>query len=342
MHRRMIILMAAWLASPGSSAWASESGLLFADDSIVELSIRGPVRDTFHDRKAREERPFTLRLGPDGSRDIPLAIRVRGKSRAIICRYAPLRLNFDPKDTKGTLFEGQNKLKLVLPCEGRKRAANDLLEEYAAYRIFNLLSEQSYRVRLLRIRLIDTERRESTILEGYAFLLESDTEFAQRTGLNAASLPAIRLSELDIDQAATVFIYEYMVGNTDWSLAAPTGAKYCCHNIRLFGEPSTLYTVPYDFDQTGLVNAPYARPDPGLHLRDVTQRRYRGYCIDQDALARALDRIAAQRDAILQILPGLGAVTGSKLTSRVRYLEGFFKNAADREEMLGEFAERCL
>ncbi len=342
MHRRMIILTAASLLAQLSATWASETSPLFAEDSVVELSIEGPFGDTFQDRKARDERPFVLHLGPGNSEALPLAIRVRGKSRAIICSYAPLRLNFDPEVTAGTLFEGQNKLKLVLPCENNKRAAKDVLEEYAAYRIFNLLSEWSYRVRLLRIRLVDSGRRGKTVLEGYAFLLESDADFTRRTGVAAVDLPAIRLSDLAIDQAATVFIFEYMVGNTDWSMAAPTGVKFCCHNIRLFGDPALLYAVPYDFDQTGLVNAPYARPDPGLHLRDVTQRRYRGYCVDPGVLGNALDRITAQRAAILRVLPELSEITGSKLDSRVRYLEAFFKSAADRDDLLDDFAKRCL
>jgi len=314
---------------------------LFTADSIVELALEGPLAATLKDREERQERLFTLRLG--GADAVPLQVRVRGKSRARICSIAPLRLDFDDDGAAGTVFAGQDALKLVLPCHDSDRAERDLLEEYAAYRIFNLLSGRSYRVRLLHVRFTDTERPgKPPFMERYAFVLESDDELAARLGLPEAHLPAIRRSDLDAEQAAAVFIYQYLIGNTDWSLVTGDGEESCCHNLRLFGAVPSLFAIPYDFDLAGVVDAKYAKPDSSLRIRRVTQRQYRGYCIDPAALETALSRIAGQRDAILAIPRSLPLLDEKQIETRERFLADFFEQAEDAPRLLQRFEEQCL
>lgn len=328
------------LAAQGAWAATASFGPLFSDDAVIELSLEGPLSATLDDREARDERAFSLRTGADG---VPLEVRVRGKSRARICRFAPLRLDFEPGSAAGTVFAGQDKLKLVLPCHDSDRAERDVLEEYAAYRIFNLLSERSYRARLLLVRFVDTEDPgKPPVMERHAFVLESDDELAARSGLPEARVPAIRRSDLEAGQAATAFIFQYLVGNTDWSLVAADGEEWCCHNLRLFGGAPDLYAVPYDFDLAGLVDARYAKPDPSLRIRSVTQRQYRGYCIEPAALEAALARITAQRDAILAVPRSLPLLDGKQIETRARYLEGFFEEAGNAPKLLRRFEDQCL
>jgi len=336
------MLLAAGLASQALGAPAPARPL-FSSDHVLELELAGPLEATLADREARDYRPFTLRLTAEDGTSIPLQVRVRGKSRAAICELAPLRLDFDSDATAGTPFAGQNKLKLVLPCHDSDRAERDVLEEYAAYRIFGLLSDTAYRVRLLRLHLIDTEAGGGkTLLDRHAFLLESNEELTSRTGLPKAGLPAVRRGELEPDQAATVFIFQYLIGNTDWSLVAPENETDCCHNIRLLGREAPIYAVPFDFDLSGLVSARYAKPDPSLNLRSVSQRLYRGYCIDSAALGLALDRIVASREAVLAVPQSLSMLSDRQVRSRVRYLEDFFEQAADRDRLLRRFEKLCL
>ncbi|MDX1379840.1 MAG: hypothetical protein R3233_01905 [Xanthomonadales bacterium] len=340
MRHRFTALATILLAAQAAWAEAVEYGPLFADDSVIELTLEGPLSSTLDDREAREERAFSLRTGADG---VPLEVRVRGKSRARICRFAPLRLDFESGSTAGTVFAGQDKLKLVLPCHDSDRAERDVLEEYAAYRIFNLLSDRSYRVRPLRVRFVDAEQPgEPPVMVRYAFVLESDEELSARIGLPEAQIQAVRRSELQADQAATVFIFQYLVGNTDWSLVTADGEEWCCHNLRLFGGVPDLYAVPYDFDLAGLVDAKYAKPDASLRIRSVTQRQYRGYCIDAAALGPALARITAQRAAILAVPGSLPLLDEKQSKTRVRFLEGFFEQAEDPQDLLEQFGKRCL
>jgi len=346
MQKLALVIALLSLAAAGGSSHAAEApspatfGPLFTGDEVVELSLVGPLASTFADTRKRDERPFSLRVAGE---EIPLQVRVRGHSRARVCRNAPLRLDLDTDLAAKTLFAGQDELKLVLPCRDSDGAEADILEEYGAYRIFNLLSAVSFRVRLARIRFVDTERSASEpMMERYGFLIESDEELGARAGLQESKVPHVRRGDLDADQAALVFIFQYLIANTDWSLVTATGETDCCHNIRLFGAPPVLYAVPYDFDLSGLVDAPYARPDPSLHIRRVTQRLYRGYCIDPTALEPALDRVLARRDGILGVLRGLPLLSQEQIEAKEAYLDRFFEQATDREKLLNQFRSRCL
>jgi hypothetical protein len=340
MRQQITFLVAAFLTAGGAGADTAAYGPLFARDSVIEMSLEGPVSTTLEDRESRQLRAFTLRQGADG---VPLQVRVRGKSRARVCSLAPLRLEFAAGSAAGTEFAGQAALKLVLPCHDADSAERDLIEEYAAYGIFNLLSERSYRVRLLQVRFVDTGKPgEPPALQRHAFVLESDAELAARSGLPEARVPAVRRGDLEPGQAAAVFIFQYLIGNTDWSLVTAGGEEWCCHNLRLFGAAPPLFAVPYDFDLAGLVDARYAKPDPSLKIRDVTQRRYRGYCIDPAALAAALARVTAQRDAILAVTRSLPLLGEQQIATRVRYLEDFFEQAEDAPRLLRRFEKQCL
>ena len=128
---------------------------LFGESGVLDVELAGPLGTLFADKHepVREERAFTL--ATEG-RELPIRVRIRGKSRVQLCTFPPLRLNFSGSDTADTAFDGQEKLKLVTHCRRSRYSQTDVLEEYAAYRIFNLLSDRSLRVRLLRIRYSDT------------------------------------------------------------------------------------------------------------------------------------------------------------------------------------------
>ena len=329
--RRLLILLV--ISAPA----AAQS--LFDDQHTLDVVIAGPLSKVIDDTSDREERPFTLTTGV-ASHDIK--IRVRGKSRTRVCKFPPLRLNFDRDDGVDSPFSGQNKLKLVTHCRGSDASQANVLEELAAYRIFRVLSPIGYRTRLLRVRYVDTGRPDDEAVERFAFVIESDDELAERTGGRLAEIEGVRLSTLDPQQAALVYVFEYMIGNTDWSMVTADGEEYCCHNGDLFDIDSALYYVPFDFDLSGLINASYARPDPSLRIKRVTKRRYRGYCIDSDALRVALGTVRARQAEIIDVIRELPALTERDRGAAIRYLERFFEEAEDGEELLERFERRCL
>ena len=192
------------------------ASLLFDDDAVIESELSGPIGSLIKNKKDKAEAPFVLVVN---GIEHHVQVRVRGKSRLRVCDFPPLRMNFSEDDTGQTVFAEQDKLKLVTHCRNRTVAEADAIQEYAAYRIFNLISDISYRVRLLRITYRDTdERRSDEQLQRYGFVIESQVGLAERIGGHPADVAGVSLQSLDEDQLAAVYIFQYMIGNTDWSL----------------------------------------------------------------------------------------------------------------------------
>lgn len=312
---------------------------LFEDNTVLEVNLTGPFGSLFKEDD-RKELPFVLRAD---DLEHTVKIRVRGKSRRRVCSFPPLRLNFAANDTVQWIFEGQDRLKLVTHCQDQKSAHLSSLKEYAAYRIFNLISDVSYRVRLLHITYTDTDGRlKEKELDRYGFLIEPSSALADRVDGRPEQVAGVSLRSLDDQQAASVYIFQYLIGNTDWSLVAADEDATCCHNGDLLEIGSDRYYVPYDFDLSGLVNASYARPDPALDISRVTQRRYRGYCISTDALKDALGAIKARRVDILDVIKRLPGLSQKESAATVRYLERFFDKAVDTDKIVRSFDRLCL
>ena len=318
---------------------------LFADGAIIDIALSGPLGTISSERQDddRSEYPFVLTV--DG-KALPVKVRVRGQSRTVTCRFPPLRLNFSGRAAKGTVFEGQDKLKLVTHCRnGQAHYENNTLDEYAAYRIFNEISDASYRVRLLRIRYEDTDAKLRHLDRPYyGFVIESTAELASRLGGKEARIDGVLYSRLDESQTARLNVFQYLVANTDWSFVTATAKSNCCHNIDLIEVRDSLLAIPYDFDRSGLVDARYAKPAEEMGIRSVTTRLYRGYCRSPiEAVAAAVNDIAGRRDGIMAVIDAVPVVTGEGGQARTEYVGHFFDEVTDdREKLLEKFDWGCI
>jgi hypothetical protein len=74
-----------------------------------------------------------------------------------------------------------------------------------------------------------------------------------------------------------VALFEFMIGNTDWFIQNR-------HNLEFVVVPghNLLVPIPYDFDYSGLVNAPYAVHHTSLELPSVEIRYYQGWCYSEE------------------------------------------------------------
>lgn len=313
---------------------------LFEGDAILTIDLTGPLSTLIKEKKNRAELPFVLRI--DDVEHL-IKVRVRGHSRTRVCDFPPLRLNFSEKNAEQTVFAGQDKLKLVTHCKSNASAQANILEEYAAYKIFNLVSDVGYKVRLVQITYHDSDKhmKQKTVVRK-GFFIESASELADRVRGEPAHVTGVSLNSLNTGQAATVFVFQYLIGNTDWSLVTAEADDTCCHNIDLVDIGSHRFLVPYDFDLSGLVNAPYARPDSSLGISRVTRRRYRGYCISSGALSDAISAVAARENDILGVLSGVPGLPEKNIEAGNKYLEKFFVRTDDVDMLARSFDRRCL
>ncbi len=290
---------------------------LFESNEVLAIELHGPIHSTIRDKRNSKERPFTIVV--DGE-SWPVKVRVRGKSRRDGCQFPPLRLNFNRGDADGGPFAGLEKVKLVTHCQNGEHFDANLFEEYAAYRMFSELSGFSHKVRLMHVRYFDTARPGKDPLVRYAFALEPLELVAGRMTAEVQQVPHVVKSRVELEQAALVFAFQYLIGNADWSLVTARGDENCCHNGNLVQREGMSYLVPYDFDLSGFVNAKYA------DQRRAT-RRYNGYCFKGLDSAAAINAIVAQEQALLDVVRGLPDADEKGAARRLAFLARFFDRA---------------
>jgi hypothetical protein len=256
------------------SSTQGQSSSLFDTEEIMELTLRGDLRTVFKDRGDDSQYyPATIQYQDDLElMNIPLRIKTRGHFRKMPsnCRYPPILLNFAKSTTpKSSVFAGQDKVKLVTPCQGDQY----VIHEYLVYKLYNLITPKSFRARLMKVIYQDTLKNKSSD-PYYGILLEEEKQMANRNLSNSLEKIGMRPEGTHKGDFLKMAVFQYMIGNTDWSVQYQ-------QNIKLIFADSTSLpsTVPYDFDHAGIVRAPYANPAPELQLSSTLQRSYRGYCI---------------------------------------------------------------
>ena len=335
----MMITVLALIAAPATAAPPLP---LFASDQPIHLTIQAPVNTLMRNRDFSGTVAGTV-TDPSGLK-LPATFALRGLTRRTseICDFAPLRLNFTGNPPPGSLFDGQNKLKLVTHCKNNAGFQQNVLLEYAAYRMYNLLTPLSMRVRLANIDYVDEGGRPITSRVG--FFLEDSRDIAKRNGLSEVRAgERIPIAWLNPVEAGRYALFQHMIANHDWSMRAGPKGDECCHNARLIGvaAPGQVIPVPYDFDFSGLVNAPYATAPEILDIGSVRQRMYRGYCIHGAQVMAAAADMRAKRAEILGVLSQVPGLEPRTRDHSVNYLNGFFNQIAT-DESTAKALRGCL
>ena len=310
---------------------------LFKSHEVIELSIEANFVQLTADRGLDPDyRPAVMALSADDGtpRSIELKVKTRGSFRLATCLVPPLMINLPKKSLGGTVFDGEDEIKLVGHCRDTDADEQNVLEEYLAYRTYNVLTDSSFRVRLARVTYVDSRGKDEPVTR-YAFFIEEKEYLAQRLGGLMLDMPEVDPTDLNGDASARMALFQYMVGNTDWDMVY-------FHNVELMqGLGGTYVPVPYDFDFTGLVAAPYATPDEDLGLETIQDRMYRGFCRPEvDFSAMYLDFIE-RRAEIAEIYQGLEALDEGKRRSALEYLDGFYEVISSEERARLLIEEAC-
>lgn len=327
-------LAAPWLVLPvaialvgfGPTATAAQTPL-FTSDETIELTLEADFKALRGDRdQENEERPARLVWNePSGtSASAELQVRTRGNFRlkSKNCRMPPLRLNFRTGAMEGTLFEGQDKVKLVTFCRDKDDYEQNVIEEYLVYRMYNLVTDESFRVRPLRITYVDTSQDDDPVTR-FGFLIESEEALSARLGGTMLEVPAAHPESYPVPETPRLALFQYMIGNTDWSMVR-------FHNVKLFLRPDgTAVPVPYDFDWSGVVSASYARPDASLGTRNVRQRLYRGFCRDGVDFSALYARFQELEPEFMAVIASVSELQEDKQRKLQEYLTDFYKTIGD-------------
>ena len=336
------LLVGSAVAMIPAAAQPAEPTTLFSSDEPIRLSIRS---DLSRLARANGALPATLTVMGETPETHSIQLSPRGVSRRRreICTFPPLRVQLPSRPTSG-LFEGQRRLKLVTHCRRQSSHQQYVLLEYTAYRLFNTMTSRSFRVRLAEIDYYRNDDAEPSYTR-VGFFIEDVDDAAERNGMVEVERGDFPTSWLNQEDAARVALFQYMVGNLDWAVQAGPPGEDCCHNTRPIGATenatSNLTSLPYDFDQTGLVFAPYSAPPAQIRVSSVRTRVYRGFC-SHNAYTRtiAAEVLAAraQYEAVIASIPNLPERRRSRAQS---YLADFFDDIATPADVEDNLIDEC-
>ena len=341
-----LLLSCIALATIFSSATAQdqELGMLFQASNPIHIQLSMDMRAVLRDvgDKPSKHRAVLSYTSDDGDTlKFPLKIRPRGHFRKdpMNCNFPPLLLDFAKTTLKGTVFEGQNKIKLVTHCNNRNDLyEQNVLEEYLAYKMYNLLTEESFKVRLVKITYIDNAGRRDPI-EKVGFLIEDEKQMALRNHCEIMDSKFVHQERTERHKITVLSVFQYMIGNTDWSTRSETGP----HNIVLIRQKSGAIpvAVPYDFDWSGMVNSPYAIPSPILNIDNVRTRLFRGYCRSENEFQAAFDAFLQLKEDLYRTCREVPYLDPKQLSDIEKYIDDFFETLDDPRAVKNEFYDKC-
>ncbi|PXX95676.1 hypothetical protein DF185_21505 [Marinifilum breve] len=310
---------------------------LFNSDEVVEIKLKGDIRKLINDRKENAKyHPFVISYEINNlQHSLNIRVKTRGHFRKlrVNCVTPPLLLNFDSSpEQNNTIFKGQNKLKLVTTCSDE----SFVVQEYLVYKVYQLITEKSFRVRLVKVIFEDTKRNKTRTAR-FGILLEDQNKMARRNHSAIRKQLDIDPETIDREYFLKMSVFQFLIGNTDWSI------QYL-HNIKILNneKTSSLYAVPYDFDMSGIVNTSYAAPAEALQLNSVRDRRYRGYCIDDMSEFEPTFQLFNElKSEIYAIYQKSTLIDKNYRKNTIRYLDRFYEIINDKKLSKRDFQYPC-
>ena len=269
--------------------------------------------------------------------DVPARVRVRGIWRLKHCEFPPIRLNFAGKDTKNTVFDGLDKPKLVNYCRDNDQYEQYMLQEAQLYRIYQLLTPNSHRVRVVRLTYLDSASGKKEA-ERYAMIVEDPDQLANR--LLAKPIKQKGASALDMEpkELALAYMFLYFIGNLDFSFNG-------LHNTELLGTTDgRILPVVYDFDYSGAVNTSYAVPPPNYGVPNVRTRKFMASCEIASEFPSAVARMQEKKEAIYALYHDeIGKLMSPNIVKEtLGYFDEFYDRVRTPQEAEKNVFRNCI
>lgn len=309
----------------------------FLDEGLIEVTLDTDLKAVQTETKQDVFQPALIKMSFPDSTFIEerISVSARGNFRRSYCRIPPMMLNF--RNTGAPRLQSLGKLKLVIGCGINPADEELLLKEYLVYKIYNLLEERSFRVRLLRINYNDTRKKIKSFSQ-YAFLIEDDGDMARRNGCRKKDDVKLLTEATNRDMMTLVALFQYMIGNTDW--AVPNN-----HNIKLIFDKKNKnappFVVPYDFDYCGLVDASYAVPSEVIGTEKVTERVYRGFPRTMEEIQIQLDVFRNKKDSIFGLINSFGLLSTKTRKEMTGYIQEFYSIIEDKRAVKTNFIDKA-
>jgi hypothetical protein len=314
---------------------------LFEEDDIVEITLRFDLSTYFRTKPQEEylKANITFNLSKTDSISNNIRLKTRGVFRNQYCTFPPIELNFKKADFGYTDLNRISKLKLVVQCSSGKDKEEYILREYLTYKLFNVLTDTSFRVRLLTVNYIDTKKDRKPFKQ-YGFFIEPVDMITSRT--NSYQVKSMTLTQKSIAPAVMdrLAIFNYMIGNYDWSIPGQ-------HNILVLNIPGIdpygrFIAIPHDFDWTGVVNATYAIPAEAVGTEHVRERIFTGVCRRKEVFQQDLELFLKKKQDFYKVINDFPYLNQRSKKDITGYLDEFFDQLEGKRELiLYNFMNSC-
>ena len=311
---------------------------LFEKTEILHLSLRFDITQ-YTRKKPKEEyldAILTYHINDKDSVNKNIRIKSRGEFRNAFCTFPPIMINLKKTENRREDMKKIEKVKLVTHCKSGNE--DNLLKEYLIYKLYNVLSDVSFRARLVRIDYINTAKKNKTVTS-FGFLIEPINVLAERT--NKIEVESVNLGQKDmvpeiLDRMA---IFNYMVGNADWSIPNQ-------HNCKVLLDAKAQTTslgipVPYDFDYSGMVNASYAVPNETSSIKTVRERIYTGTCRSKETFEKELVEFTENKAEFYRIVNDFPYISAKGKKEIIQYLDEFYEGFDSRNSIINDFLSTC-
>jgi hypothetical protein len=322
------------------SASSIESGI-FDKDAPVKITIATDVDALFHNRVDPEYQLGNVKLQSDNwSLEGTTEIKLAGNSRLSLCDLPPLKIKL--KKIKQPWEDKMSKVKVVLSCKTNSASEERVIKEYLSYRVYNIISPESYKVRIAEITITELDGTPYETVKG--FILEPDSHLEKRVAMqemkkkNMSTAQLIRVfydkkNEGEQNDALTLSVFQFMIGNTDWNI-------HTRQNVKIFEKEGSLVPIPYDFDFSGLVNAPYAKPCQLAPIDAVTERFYQGTCVEVEDLTETVALFNTHRAEITSVIES-SELPKAQISRCLGYVKQFYKTINEPKKLSKYLNQNC-
>ncbi|MBN1819517.1 MAG: hypothetical protein JXR31_12755 [Prolixibacteraceae bacterium] len=311
---------------------------VFESDELLNITLRFDITSFIKNKNKDKYQDAILQIHYSSEKTVTKVIELkpRGNFRKDKCFFPPVRIKFESDTPDETGLAG--KIKLVTHCSTNKKYEAFLLKEYLIYKMYSLFTDYSFKVRLLDISYIDTGKKKTNYRQ-FGFIVEPLEILTERTETTEVDPSTIYKDKVDSDFADLVALFEYMIGHTDWRIEGGHNLKYI-KTTKVYS-PYAI-PVPYDFDFSGFVGAPYSYPQVWTSLDNVWDREYLGYCRSNDKIyLKTIQRFIDKKEEILDLIKSFDYLSAKEKEKALSYLDEFFAQINNPEEFIYTLKNEC-
>ncbi len=325
-----------------TSVTSSSSSDLFEAEEIPPVKLAYSQREIRTKTNDSTYLKSNMEYQLDGDwKSMEVKLRARGHNRRETCYFTPIKVKISKSNRKGSIFKEHKKLKLVLPCLLEEDKNDKLIKEYLAYKLYEKVADYYFKTRLLDIDFEEIRKKKSKSFSIKGFFIEDIDNVADRYEANVIKNRKVHPFEQDAHASAQNDIFQFMIGNTDYSSAYQHNAKL------IFIEGKKAIPIPYDYDLSGLVNAGYAVVskvgNQTLPITSVTERLYRGYQRSPQVFKQVRQEYLAKKPQMIAEVEKLRPLFDSvqEYESARDYIMEFFQILEDETKFRKRIIERA-